>query len=90
MTKVQIVDALAEKLSVTKKLAAQFVDEYAKLAYAEAKNEFVLPGLGKLTVVKRNARQGRNPQTNEKITIAAKEVVKFKVAKACSDAVLGK
>ena len=59
MTKVQIVDALAEKLSVTKKLAAQFVDEYAKLAYAEAKNEFVLPGLGKLTVVKRNARQGR-------------------------------
>ena len=47
--------------------------------------EFVLPGFGK----KRKARTGFNPKTQQKIKIPAKTVVKFRVAKAAKDGVLG-
>jgi len=89
MTKSQIADALAEKTGVTKKVATQFMEEYANLAYKEAKKGFTLPGLGKLVMVQRKARMGRNPATGATIKIPAKKVVKFRVAKACKDAILG-
>ncbi|HOW74206.1 MAG TPA: HU family DNA-binding protein, partial [Phycisphaerae bacterium] len=66
-----------------------FLQELAALAYDEAKNSFTLPGLGKLVLVQRKARMGRNPATGETIKIAAKKVVKFRVAKAAKDAILG-
>ena len=50
---------------------------------------FVLPGFGKLVKQKRKARTGFNPKTQQKIKIPAKTVVKFRVAKAAKDAVLG-
>jgi len=40
-------------------------------------------------LVNRKARVGRNPATGETIQIAAKRVVKFRVAKAAKDAILG-
>ena len=91
MTKSQIADHLANKAGITKKSAVQILDEIASLAYKEAKSkkEFTLPGLGKLVLVNRKARKGRNPQTGEEIKIPAKKVVKFRVAKACKDSVLG-
>jgi DNA-binding protein HU-beta len=89
MTKSQIADALAEKTGVTKKVATQFMEEYANLAYKEAKKGITLPGLGKLVLVQRKARMGRNPATGATIKIPAKKVVKFRVAKACKDAILG-
>jgi len=90
MTKSQITDHLAKKASITKKMAAQIIDEIAALAYREAKNTFTLPGIGKLVLVNRKARIGRNPATGAEIKIPAKRVVKFRVAKACKDAALGK
>jgi DNA-binding protein HU-beta len=90
MSKSQVADTLARKVNTTKKMAVQMLDELAGLAYREAKNTFTLPGLGKLVLVNRKARMGRNPQTGEPIKIPAKRVVKFRVAKACKDAVLGK
>ncbi len=90
MTKSQTMDHLAGKSGITKKAAGQFLEELAALAYREAKNAFTLPGLGKLVLVNRKARMGRNPQTGEPIKIPAKRVMKFRVAKACKDAVLGK
>ena len=89
MTKCQIADHLAGKAGITKKTANQILEEIAHLAYKEAKNTFTLPGIGKLVLVRRKARKGRNPQTGAEITIPAKRVVKFRVAKACKDAVLG-
>jgi len=89
LTKSQIAATLAEKVEISKKQSAQFLDELAALAYKNAKNTFTLPGLGKLVLVNRKARQGRNPATGETIQIPAKRVVKFRVAKACKDAVLG-
>lgn len=89
MTKSQIADHLAGKAGVTKKTAVQLIDDLAALAYKEAKNTFVVPGIGKLVLANRKARMGRNPQTGEAIKIPAKRVVKFRVAKAAKDAILG-
>ena len=90
MTKSQIADHIAGKAGITKKAAGELLENLAALAYKEAKNTFVLPGIGKLVLANRKARMGRNPQTGEAIKIPAKRVVKFRVAKAAKDAILGK
>ena len=88
MSKSAVTSAMADKVDITKKQAALFLEELASLAYKEAKNSFTLPGLGKLVLVNRKARMGRNPATGEAIKIPAKKAVKFRVAKACKDAIL--
>ncbi|HEX9045883.1 MAG TPA: HU family DNA-binding protein [Verrucomicrobiae bacterium] len=89
LTKSQIVSAVAETAGLTKKQAATTIEALVNLAYKNAKNSFTIPGLGKLVLVNRKARMGRNPATGEQIKIAAKRVVKFRVAKAAKDAILG-
>ena len=89
LTKSQIIGAVAEATGLTKKQAVATLEALVNLAYKNAKNSFTLPGLGKLVLVNRKARMGRNPATGETIKIAAKRVVKFRVAKAAKDAILG-
>ena len=74
MTKAQIVDALAKATSLGKKDVAGVLEAQADLAYKQAKTGFTVPGLGKLVVVQRKARKGRNPATGETIRIPAKRV----------------
>ena len=88
MTKTQTIAMLAEKTGQPKSLVEGLLDQLATLAYAEAKNSFVIPGIGKLVLVHRKARQGRNPATGATIEIPAKTVVKFRVAKVCKDSVM--
>ncbi len=90
MTKSQVLAHLADKVGVTKKQAGQFMEEFVQLAYSEAKNQFTIPGIGKLVLLDRKARLGRNPATGETIQIPAKKVVKFRISKVCKDAVLPK
>jgi DNA-binding protein HU-beta len=91
MTKTELQTALAAAAQTDKKTAGVFLDTLSILAYKEIKKEgeFVLPGFGKLVKQRRKARTGINPKTLEKIKIPAKTVVKFRVAKAAKDAVLG-
>ena len=89
LTKSQIVASVAETVGLTKKQTVAVLESIVSLAYKNAKNSFTLPGLGKLVLVNRKARMGRNPATGETIKIAAKRVVKFRVAKAAKDAILG-
>ncbi len=89
LTKSQIATAIADKNNIPKRQAVEILETIAELAYKNAKNSFTLPGLGKLVLVNRKARIGRNPATGQEIKIPAKKVVKFRVAKACKDAVLG-
>ncbi|HEX7502230.1 MAG TPA: HU family DNA-binding protein [Acidobacteriota bacterium] len=89
MTKGQIVTGVAEKAMITKKQAGEALEALAGMAYKNAKNGFTVPGLGKLVLVNRKARMGRNPATGVAIKIPAKRVVKFRVAKAAKDAILG-
>ncbi len=90
MTKSQIVTAMSETTGLAKKDVSGFFDAIAALAYKEVKKsgEFVLPGFGKMVKAKRKARMGVNPATGAKIKIAAKTVVKFRLAKAAKEAVL--
>ncbi len=88
-TKAQIASEIAEKQGIPKKTANEILDQLAELAYKNAKNSFTIPGIGKLVLVNRKARKGRNPATGETIKIPAKKVVKFRVAKAAKDAILG-
>jgi DNA-binding protein HU-beta len=89
LTKSQTVASVAETVGLNKKQAGQTIEALVALAYKNAKNSFTIPGLGKLVLVNRKARMGRNPATGETIKIAAKRVVKFRVAKAAKDAILG-
>ena len=89
MTKAQIADHLAQKTELSKKLVLQVLEELASLAYGEAKNGFTVPGLGKLVVVDRAARMGRNPKTGEPIQIPAKRALKFRLSKEAKDGVAG-
>ena len=87
MTKSQLVTHLADKSGLSKKEVGELLGELTSLAYREAKTGFTIPGIGKLVVVNRKARMGRNPATGETIRIPAKRVVKFRISKAAKDAV---
>ncbi|MBZ5554638.1 MAG: HU family DNA-binding protein [Acidobacteriia bacterium] len=89
-SKTQLVQALAKASGVNNKSAKVMLDSLASIAIREVKRsgQFVIPGLGKLVKVSRKARMGRNPATGEAIKIPAKQVVKFRVAKAARDSVL--
>ena len=91
MSKTQLTAELAEATGTSKKIAAQFIESLSGIAYREAKKagEFTIPGIGKLVKQQRKARDGRNPATGETIKIPAKTVIKFRVAKAAKDSVLG-
>ena len=86
LTKSQIMTKLAETCDMTKKDVTGVVEVLVNLAYKEAKRGFTVPGLGKLVIVNRKARDGRNPATGQKIRIPAKRVLKFRIAKAAKDA----
>jgi DNA-binding protein HU-beta len=80
----------AGKFGLSKKTAFAILDEVAALAISETKKtgSFTLPGIGKLVLVKRKARMGRNPATGEPLKIPAKTVVKMRVAKAAKEAIV--
>ena len=90
MTKSKIVAHFAEKFDIPKKNAAAIVEEFSTLAVNQTKKvgEFTIPGIGKLVKQKRKARMGRNPATGEAIKIPAKTVVKMRLAKTCSEAIV--
>ena len=90
MTQTQLIKELATATTTSNKVAKTFLDSYASVAVRETKKNgmFVLPGIGRLVRVDRKARMGRNPATGAAIKIAAKKVVKFRVAKAVKDAIV--
>jgi len=91
MTKSQIMTKLAEKTQLKKKQVVGVIDALVALAYKEAKNSFAIPGLGKLVLVQRPARQvvmRFGPKAGQIVNVPAKKVLKFRIAKAAKDAVL--
>jgi DNA-binding protein HU-beta len=92
MTKSEIASTLAEKVGISKKQAQQFLAAQAELACKQAKNTFVIPGIGKLVLAKSKPRD-MVMQFGEKkgqvVKVPAKTRVKFRVAKAAKDAILG-
>ena len=91
MKKRELIEAVAAHTGVERKVAGSIVDGTIEVILATvAKGEVVaLTGFAKFEKRKRPARIGRNPATGATIQIAAKRVVKFRVAKAAKDAILG-
>jgi DNA-binding protein HU-beta len=89
MTKSAIIAHVAQKTDLSKKQVTAVMDTLLTLATKEARNVFIVPGFGRLTLANRKARMGRNPQTGEPIKIPAKRVVKFRLSKSLKDSVLG-
>ena len=88
LTQTQIIEQIAASdEALTKKQVKAILGTIAELAYKNASEGFTLPGIGKLVVVQRAARTGRNPKTGEAMKIPAKTVLKFRIAKAAKDAV---
>jgi DNA-binding protein HU-beta len=90
LTQTQIIKAMAEACEVSNVKAKQMLTFLSDTAVKEVKKNglFVVPGLGRLVKVERKARMGRNPATGESIKIAAKKVVKFRIAKSAKDAIV--
>jgi DNA-binding protein HU-beta len=83
MTKAELIGVIAKSAGITKDKAAKSLDAYETAVTKELKKsgKLVLVGFGTFSVVKRKAREGRNPQTGKAIKIPAKKVVKFKAGK---------
>ena len=92
LSKSDIATKLAESVGITKKQAVQFMAAQAELAYKSAKNSFVIPGIGKLVLAKSAPREmvmRFGPKAGQTVKVPAKTRVKFRVAKAAKDAILG-
>jgi DNA-binding protein HU-beta len=89
MNKAQLIDSIASQAKLTKADAKKALDAFIKTTQTALKkgDRVALVGFGSFSVVKRNARTGRNPQTGKPITIGAKKVVKFKAGSDLADAV---
>ncbi len=93
MSKSETMAQIAKKTGLKKKDVAMVFDEFAKLAYKEAKNTFQVPGLGILVLRERPARKmvmRFGPKAGQEIEVPAKKVVKFRFSKPAKDAILGK
>lgn len=88
-TKSELVSALADEAGSTKAAAQGFLDALQVVSGVLLKrgDDVPLPGIGKLSTARREARTGRNPHTGEEVKIAAKTVVKFKASKDLATAV---
>ncbi len=89
MTKTELITLVAEKAEITKKDADKAVNSvFDAISETLAKGEDVrLVGFGSFEVRSRNAKEGINPKTKEKITIPAKKVPAFKAGKALKEVV---
>ena len=89
MNKTELVAAMAEQAGLTKKDAEAALKAFTDVVAAELKKDgkVQLVGFGTFEVAKREAREGRNPQTGETMKIAASKAPKFKAGKALKDMV---
>ena len=89
MNKTELVAAMAEKAGLSKKDAEAALKAFTETVEEELKKgeKIALVGFGTFEVSERAAREGRNPQTGEPMTIAASKSPKFKAGKALKDAI---
>ena len=89
MNRTELVAAMAEKTQLSKKDAEAALKAFVDVVSEEMKKgeKVQLVGFGTFEVSERAAREGRNPQTGETMTIAASKTPKLKAGKALKDLV---
>ena len=91
MTKIDLIDQLAEKTSLSKKEAERLLETIITSVQDSMKNgeKVSLTGLGTFVVTEKKARMARNPKTGEQVQVPAKKAPKFKPGKELKQIVLG-
>lgn len=89
MNKTELVAAIAETAEISKKDSEKALKAFIDVVTEQLKkgDKVQLVGFGTFEVSERAAREGRNPQTGETMTIAACKAPKFKAGKALKDAI---
>ena len=89
MNKTELVAAMADQAGLSKKDSEKALKAFTDTVAKELKKggKIQLVGFGTFEVVKRSAREGRNPQTGAVMKIKASKAPKFKAGKALKDAV---
>lgn len=87
MNKAELTTAIAKQTGLSQKDSAAALDAFIETVKKSLKkgNKVQLVGFGSFEVVKRKARNGVNPQSGEKIKIAARKTPKFNPGKALKD-----
>ena len=87
MTKAELVQFIAEKADLTKADATRALEAMVEGVTEGLKKEgkVTLVGFGTFTAKKREAREGRNPQTGQTVKIAARVVPGFKAGNKLKD-----
>lgn len=85
--KADVIDAMSEHAGITKKEAAAAFEAFVRYVSdtCQRGDRCAIPGLGSFQVTHREAREGRNPRTKEKINIPASTNVRFKAGKDLRD-----
>ena len=89
MNKTELVAAIADKTELSKKDSEKALKAFIDVVGEELKKgeKIQLVGFGTFDVKERAAHEGVNPQSGEKIQIAASKAPRFKAGKALKDAV---
>ncbi len=89
MNKTDLIQQIADKANASKSDAQKFFDAFTDVVESELKkgNQVQITGFGKFYVQKRDARQGINPQTKQRINIPASKVPKFTAGNALKDSI---
>lgn len=87
MNKTQLIEKIADEANASKSDAQKFFEAFTGVVQSELKagNQIQITGFGKFYVQKRDARQGINPQTKQRINIPASKVPKFTAGNALKD-----
>jgi len=91
MTKTDLIETIADKTGLSKAKAAHAlnaaIEGITEGLKAQKGGKVTITGFGAFSITRRKARQGVNPQTGQKIMIAASNAVKFKAGKTLKDSV---
>ncbi len=89
MNKTQLIEKIADKANASKSEAQSFFDAFTDVVEDALKSDdqVQITGFGKFYVQKREARQGINPQTKERINIPASRVPKFTAGNALKESI---
>jgi DNA-binding protein HU-beta len=89
MNKTELIEKIADEANGSKNEAQKFFDAFTNVVESELKkgNQVQITGFGKFYVQQRDARQGINPQTKQRINIPASKVPKFTAGNALKDSI---
>lgn len=89
MSKVDLINAIADKANISKKAATDALNAFVEIITKELKSggKVQVTGFGTFLVRKRQPREGRNPRTGAKIKIPAKKTPAFTAGKTLKDSV---